>query len=152
MRKGFIIYFIGIILGLGFFYFSKDIPYGANIDFLLSREYLCTHSTKERRNVPEALKRRIYEQYGIKEKEKYVIDHRINLAIGGTNEPKNLWPQEKNEAKRKDLIENYLARQMCKGEISLKEAQKRILNWENVQIPFGTIGDNMAIYEDEKDE
>src|SRR3990167_674720 len=113
----------------------KPLPY----DSALTKEYLCTHSTKERRNVSESLKDAVYAKYKIQDRENYVIDHKINLSIGGNNNFNNLVPQERIEAKKKDMIENYLARKVCRDEISLKEARKQILDWKKVALSFGGI-------------
>ncbi len=58
------------------------------------------------RNVASSLKKKIYEWYGISEKERknYTIDHLIPLSIGGDNERANLWPEHKEvKALRPDL-------------------------------------------------
>lgn len=123
-------------------------------------QILCNRSTKEVRNVPESLKKRVYEKYGIWDRAGYVIDHKINLALGGSNDISNLAPQKKEEAKRKDLVENYLARKVCKEEITLKEARNKVLDWATTfrELPrektFGAIIDfkDNEIYLDEEDE
>ena len=63
----------------------------------------------------------------------FEIDHLVALELGGTNSTKNLWPQPyagKWGARVKDVLENKLHRMVCKGEISLEQAQKEIMiNW-----------------------
>lgn len=81
------------------------------------------------RNVPESLKRRVFEEYGIdpKESAKYEIDHRVSLENGGSNDIRNLWPQPYNPrpgAHEKDVLETYLKRQVCSGKMSLADDQK----------------------------
>jgi len=58
------------------------------------------------------------------------IDHHISLEIGGSNDPKNLWPQPIDDARKKDVLENRLHRKVCNGEMTLQEAQKEILGWK----------------------
>jgi hypothetical protein len=85
------------------------------------------------RNVPESLKQRVCRSYGIAKADctgkKYEIDHLISLELGGTNDQANLWPQPyfpKPGAKEKDVVENYLHRQVCSGAMQLADAQKAI--------------------------
>ena len=62
----------------------------------------------------------------------YEEDHFISLELGGApNDPKNLWPERRPQADRVDGIENDLNAQVCTGELSLAEAQRRLaeLKW-----------------------
>lgn len=60
----------------------------------------------------------------------YEEDHLISLELGGSpTDPRNLWPEAYNTtpgAKQKDLVENYLHKQVCDGSMSLQEAQTEI--------------------------
>ena len=96
---------------------------------------LCTTSTSLVRDVPEATKRLVYNNYGLNGNDRkscaegYEIDHLISLELGGANDAKNLWPQSycgKNNAHDKDKLENELHRRICKGQIKIDEAQKCI--------------------------
>jgi hypothetical protein len=67
----------------------------------------------------------------------YELDHFIPLELGGCPDcVTNLWPEPYDPspgAKEKDRVENYLHRQVCSGEITLKEAQDAIRNdWVRV--------------------
>jgi len=56
----------------------------------------------------------------------YQEDHFISLELGGApNDPKNLWPERRPRADSVDTIENQLNAQVCSGEISLAEGQRR---------------------------
>lgn len=95
-------------------------------------EQLCTPGfTSTVRNVPAATKRAVSKDYHDKYPDwpagPYEVDHRISLELGGSNDRKNLWIEPIADARRKDVVENRLHRQMCKGEISLAEAQHMIL-------------------------
>ena len=62
----------------------------------------------------------------------YEEDHLISLQLGGNpSDPKNLWPQPyaDNGARKKDVVETALKRLVCSNSITLKDAQKEILNW-----------------------
>jgi len=84
------------------------------------------------RNVPSAVKRQVYESYGITHREKgeFEVDHLISLELGGSNSVKNLWPQsfltEPWNAKVKDQLENELHAEICSGKIDMKTAQHEI--------------------------
>lgn len=121
-----------------------------DIDRKLTQEYLCSHSTKERRNVPEARKKFVYKQYKVaypQPKGSYELDHFISLCLGGTNSEDNLWPQGKDLVydgtrrgsdgwaarlgfHEKDRLETYACREMCKGNLTLDQARKLIwIDW-----------------------
>jgi hypothetical protein len=57
------------------------------------------------------------------------VDHLISLELGGSNDIANLWPEPyapAPNAHQKDLVENWLHRQVCSGAIPLAEAQHQI--------------------------
>jgi hypothetical protein len=67
----------------------------------------------------------------------YELDHFIPLELGGCPDcVTNLWPESYDPsfgAKQKDRVENHLHRQVCSGDISLKEGQDEIRNdWVQV--------------------
>jgi len=57
-------------------------------------------------------------------------DHLISLELGGhPTDPRNLWPERyepRPGAHEKDLVENFLHRQVCSGAITLVKAQTEI--------------------------
>ena len=56
----------------------------------------------------------------------YQEDHLISLEVGGhPADPRNLWPEPIDRALEVDDIENELNHQMCSGQISLREGQRR---------------------------
>ena len=60
----------------------------------------------------------------------YEEDHLVSLELGGDpTDPRNLWPEPRTgspNAVNKDKVENYLKAQVCKGNMSLADAQKGI--------------------------
>lgn len=61
----------------------------------------------------------------------YVIDHLVPLELGGANDPRNLWPQPRAEARAKDRVEDTLHEAVCSGQMGLVDAQQRIVrDWE----------------------
>jgi hypothetical protein len=62
------------------------------------------------------------------------LDHLISLELGGSNNPKNLWPESYDSqpwnAHLKDHLENTLHALVCSGRLSLDDAQRAISsNW-----------------------
>ena len=101
---------------------------------------VCHRSTRTVRNVSAAEKKQVYSEYGIP----YVhgwgeVDHLISLELGGSNDIKNLWPEQwhimtsqgDSGAKRKDLLENRLHNLVCvEHKLTLQQAQDAIrTNW-----------------------
>lgn len=78
------------------------------------------------RNVTSATKRQVFAAYGITraQQRQYVIDHLIPLEVGGANVAANLWPEPKAEAKVKDKEENALHTDVCRGDLTLSDAQR----------------------------
>jgi hypothetical protein len=96
-----------------------------------SRAELCAPSFRAGayRHTGAALKRRVCALYGIRRRcpgKSYELDHLVPLELGGADVAANLWPQPIAEARVKDKLENALHRAVCKGSISLGEAQRCI--------------------------
>jgi hypothetical protein len=94
---------------------------------------LCTPGyTKLVRDVPAAVKRQVYAEYGITSHKRgeFEIDHLISLELGGSNSSRNLWPESYKtspwNAHVKDALENELHRLVCTGQLDLKTAQHDI--------------------------
>lgn len=106
----------------------------------VTSDQVCTPGfTKTVRNVTTATKKLVFEEYNISyppPKGAYEVDHFIPLELGGSNEITNLWPEPadpKPGFHQKDEVENYLHEQVCKGTISLEQAQESIrTNWLTV--------------------
>jgi hypothetical protein len=76
----------------------------------------------------DALKTQQMQQYGFTDSiHVHEEDHLISLELGGApSDPKNLWPEPHASPNPKDAIENFLHSTVCKGQITLQEAQTRI--------------------------
>ena len=63
----------------------------------------------------------------------YEIDHLIPLALNGSNDTDNLWPQPRKgnwTARMKDHLEDHIEAKFKRGAITLKEAQGKFTpNW-----------------------
>jgi len=111
---------------------------GANI-----KESICkvTHFTWTEGHMPprsflQAIEREQLKVYGYQDSDinHYQMDHLIPLSLGGNpTDPKNIWPQvliTKWSARRKDYLEEVLHDKVCKGEVTLQDAQEQIrTNW-----------------------
>jgi hypothetical protein len=57
----------------------------------------------------------------------YEYDHLISLELGGApNDAHNLWPEPGGTPNPKDRLENRLRRDVCRGRLSLRAAQRQI--------------------------
>jgi hypothetical protein len=56
----------------------------------------------------------------------YQEDHLVSLELGGDpTDPQNLWPEPYPRAATVDTIENELNAQVCSGQLSLADAQRK---------------------------
>jgi hypothetical protein len=87
------------------------------------------------RSVPASEKDAVYAEYGIAHHAtgEYEVDHFVSLELGGSNDISNLFPEAaepKPGFHEKDKVENYLHDQVCKGNLTLADAQRQIAtNW-----------------------
>jgi cytochrome c-type biogenesis protein CcmH/NrfF len=100
------------------------------------------------RNVPNSLAKQVYNSYGLTgDHTGYCdvdhgceVDHLISLELGGSNDAKNLWPQPYVgvwNARMKDALENRLHAMVCKGQISLPDAQHSIAtDWKAAWVKY----------------
>ena len=93
---------------------------------------ICTVGyTKTVRDVSTATKKKVFQEYNIpwSTHSNYEVDHIISLELGGSNDISNLFPESyliKNGARVKDVLENYLHKQVCNGSMTIAEAQIEI--------------------------
>lgn len=100
-----------------------------SVDAKLKPAFLCAHSTSERRNTPDSLKRQVFEAYNVSwdDRSGYEVDHFIPLFLGGVNKCDdsatcNLWPQPHQKvyadvapwgSETKDRLEMRVYNTMC---------------------------------------
>lgn len=109
----------------------------------LSKQKICTIKWgQDARHVTEAMKRQVFTLYGYSGnddprcvragKRRCEIDHLISRELGGADDVSNLWPQAYGtspwNAVKKDTLENRLRRELCAGNITLKEARDMLVN------------------------
>ena len=110
----------------------------------LTKRVLCSSSfrTGPIRNVPLSVKHQVEAAYGLKPGSygsTLEIDHIVSLELGGSNDPRNLYPERAAFANGapgyhvKDQLENVVHRAVCGGAIGLRAAQRQIAgNWEQL--------------------
>jgi hypothetical protein len=106
----------------------------------VTKEDVCTSGYSKRvRDVASATKHKVYENYKLsypKSDGSWEVDHFIPLGIGGSNDISNLWPEPASPKPgflEKDVVENYLHKEICSGNIDIKVAQFMIHNdWYKV--------------------
>jgi hypothetical protein len=118
---------------------DPDLTPGATRDGVTAADLCPVAHTAKVRNVTAALKRQVYERYGLAGNhtgycaagpEGCEVDHLVSLELGGANDIENLWPQSYDgspwNAHVKDRLENTLHKLVCAGTITLDEAQTEI--------------------------
>lgn len=114
---------------------------GATRDVTLHE--ICTPGAAGKaREVSSKTKREVYQRYHVTPRPgAYEVDHLISLELGGSNDIENLWPQPyfgKANAHDKDRLENQLHAQVCRGEVTLTEAQRAIAtDWTKALATYG---------------
>ncbi len=90
--------------------------------------------TDEVRNVTLKTRKTVFAEYGISypvPKGAYEVDHLIPLALGGSNDIANLFPEAAEPTPgfhQKDVVEVYLQGEVCSHRVALPVAQRQIAN------------------------
>ena len=100
----------------------------------LTKRVVCSSSfrTDTIRNVPQSEKFAVERAYGMEAKaygRTLEIDHIVSLELGGSNDIANLFPEPGSghaSYHAKDKLENRLHDMVCKGDITLRRAQRAI--------------------------
>jgi hypothetical protein len=105
----------------------------------ITKDQICTPGYSQSvRDVPDSEKKQVYADYRIATHlaGEFEVDHLISLELGGSNDISNLWPEAAEPRPgfhEKDQVENYLHREVCMGQMSLKDAQSIIAHdWQSV--------------------
>jgi hypothetical protein len=112
----------------------------ANIDATICNPNWSTKTLRPPTSYTSQLKREQIREWGLPGTgADYEEDHLISLELGGSpTDPRNLWPEAytpKPGAREKDVVENYLHKQVCSGTVTLEEAQKAIAtDWYKVYV------------------
>jgi anti-sigma factor RsiW len=97
----------------------------------LDRAAVCAVPERDDRPViSPAVAQWVFSQYGIRDPRprSYEVDYLIPPALGGSDDPRNLWPQPYStgvwNARVKDALEDRLRSLVCGGELDLATAQR----------------------------
>jgi hypothetical protein len=121
----------GVGLG-GYALPNRHVTPGETVE--ISVKTLCaTKWGKDVRHVTQTMKVEVCQRYGATGKcpgPGYEIDHLVSRELGGADTIANLWPQPITEARKKDVLENFLHHAVCTGAMTLPEAQDAIrIDW-----------------------
>lgn len=101
---------------------------------------------KDRRHVTPAMKAEVFRRYhvtGDKDpscgKPRCEIDHRTPRACGGADDVDNLWMQAAPYWHEKDLLEDYAARQVKAGKLTVEQCQAMFMAPADWRIGFEAI-------------
>lgn len=93
------------------------------------------------RHVSATLKRSVCAAYGLPSCKGTEVDHLVSLELGGSNDAANLWPQPYSPApgaREKDVLEDFLHRAVCSGDMTLEAAQQGIAkDWYALYLHLG---------------
>jgi len=102
---------------------------------LASKQAVCAQSNTKNKEVPAALRKQVFAEYGIANARPgaYEVDYLVTPALGGADDLRNLWPHSYSatwNARVKDALEDRLRNMVCNGNLDLTEAQREIAgNW-----------------------
>ncbi len=98
-----------------------------------SVEQICVSGyTGTVRNVSTKLRKQVFAEYGMaypQARGAYEVDHFIPLALAGSNDIANLFPEAAEPTPgfhEKDIVEVYLQHEVCAGRVALPVAQRQI--------------------------
>jgi hypothetical protein len=114
---------------------DRDPSVSVHLDILTvraTREEVCGANQGKNREVPVALRRKVFELYGIPraDPQVYEVDDLITPALGGADVIGNLWPQSYSlqfgtlESKMPWKIASHEL--VCRGDLDLSSAQREI--------------------------
>jgi hypothetical protein len=100
----------------------------------ISREAVCANESDqpELQRVANDVAQQVFRRYGIKSPgpRTYEIDYLIPPELGGSEDPRNLWPQPYSRgvwnSRVKDALEDRLRNLVCDGKIDLPTAQREL--------------------------
>jgi len=88
--------------------------------------------TTEKKHPDRAERNAVFEDYRIPKnlRRNYVAEYRVPVSLGGSNAYSNIEALLKSQAKIKHRVQKQLQAKLRRQEITLDEAQLRILNWQ----------------------
>lgn len=93
---------------------------------------VCRGTSSEPWAVPMSVRQEVLRNYGMEHvpEHEYELDYLVTPALGGTADPRNLWPERYASplwnARVKDELEGLLPQLVCEGKVELATAQRDI--------------------------
>lgn len=122
----------------------------SNINSTICRRGGYTSSVRAPEWMTERYKRQVMAAYGIpwSQARNYELDHLVELAAGGSNDTRNLWPEPNHDADKyprsgfvhndKDKVEGWTRTAICASRISLTRAQTAfVTDWTSLISTLG---------------
>lgn len=112
--------------------FAPDPTLTPGVTRPLTLAQLCgTRWGADHRHVTPAMRRRVFAAYRVPYATHalYELDHLIPRELAGADDVANLWPQPWADAHLKDREENRLHVAVCRGDLSLTDAQAQMRRW-----------------------
>ena len=110
---------------------NESAPRAALTPGAIQAGWKCAAET-ERPAIAGAVAMEVFRKYGIHDPRPraYEVDYLIPPDLGGSEDPRNLWPQPYNKgtlnARVKDALEDRLRTMVCNGSLDLATAQREI--------------------------
>ena len=98
----------------------------------LSAGELCAGGAREQPQIPVAVRQEVLRHYGMERvpDSEYELDYLITPELGGSPDPRNLWPERYASrvwnARVKDQLEQLLPQLVCDRQVPLETAQRDI--------------------------
>jgi hypothetical protein len=104
---------------------NPDVTQANILDTICKRGW--TRTIRPPTDYTNALKLKQMREYGVRgSPAQYQEDHLISLELGGhPTDGRNLWPEPYPRAAEVDSIENELNAEVCSGDMSLEDAQRK---------------------------
>lgn len=108
----------------------RSITPGATV--AVAVEELCRQMPWEPSPVPRTVRETVLRAYGMEQvpDHEYELDYLITPDLGGSSDPRNLWPEPYHapewNARVKDELETLLPQLVCEGQVDLATAQREI--------------------------
>jgi hypothetical protein len=101
-----------------------------------TQQTVCDGALPSTGSVSSATKRQVFAAYHVtkKQQRRYVVDHLVPAALGGSNDAANLWPHRRGAAKGKASQVAAVRLLVCQNEFDLAAAQQAFQsNWQTAR-------------------
>lgn len=95
--------------------------------------------TREKKKPDRAERKAVLEDYQVPRDQwkNYIAEYRVPISLGGSNAYANIEVLSKEEGRLKRRVKEDLEKKVRRKEISIEEAQLRILSWRKQPLASG---------------